>query len=119
MIFVFAALSSEAENGAKVWPIPLIYLTEKVLLGVALACFLIPILLKRPPVWLKILIVFVGGVSAGIGSIMPFELAPIFFGSRGEIMMATIGLNLVYPFAIALFVFLYMKLTGLSAKDLP
>jgi len=34
-------------------------------------------------------------------------------------MMATIALNLVYPVAIALFIFLFTKLTGVTAKDFP
>jgi thiosulfate dehydrogenase (quinone) large subunit len=119
MMFVFAALGSQAENGEKAWPIHLMHVTEAVLLVVAVVCFLIALFLNRLHVSLKIVVVLVGGVSAGIGSVMPFELAPFFFGSKGEVMMATIALNLVYPVAIALFIFLLMKLTGVNADDFP
>jgi hypothetical protein len=38
---------------------------------------------------------------------MPFELAQFFFGAKGEIMLGTIVLILVYPVAAFLFVFLF------------
>lgn len=119
MMFVFAALGSQAENGEKVWPIHLMHVTEGALLCVAAVCFLIALFFDRLRVSLKVVVVLVGGVSAGIGSVMPFELAPFFFGSKGEIMMATIALILVYPVAIALFIFVLVKLTGVTSDDFP
>jgi thiosulfate dehydrogenase [quinone] large subunit len=119
MMFVFAALGSVAGNGEKVWPVQLMHLSEGALLGIAFVCLLIALFLNRLRVSLKVAVALIGGVSAGIGSIMPFELAPFFFGSRGEIMMLTIGLNLVYPVAIGLFILVFMKLTGVTAKDFP
>jgi len=41
---------------------------------------------------------------------MPFELAPFFFHARGEVMMATIALNLLYPFAAIMFILGYHSL---------
>lgn len=38
---------------------------------------------------------------------MQLELAPLFFHASGEIMLATIALNLVYPVAAFLFILLY------------
>lgn len=119
MMFVFAALGDQGGSGEKVWPVQLMHLTEATLLGVASGCLLITLFLKRLRVSLKVAVVLIGSVSAGVGSVMPFELAPFFFGSRGEIMMATIALNLVYPVAIAVLIFLFMKLTGVTAKDFP
>jgi len=50
---------------------------------------------------------------------MPLELAPFFFGTRGEIMLATVPLILVYPLAAALFIFLFLKLMSAKPPPLP
>ncbi len=119
MMFVFAALGYTAASGEKVWPVRLMHVTEATLLGVALACFLMGAFSPRIPKSLKVAAVLIGGVSAGIGAVMPFELAPFFFGAKGEIMMATIALILVYPMTIALFIYLFMKLMGVTGDDFP
>jgi hypothetical protein len=46
----------------------------------------------------------------GFGLIMPFELAPFFFGVRGEWMMATVGLILAYPVAVLFFIWMFKAL---------
>jgi len=108
MSFVFAYLGSL--NKPPGWPIHLMYLTEAVFVGVAFACVLLAMRLRRigtqPQ---RDMVAVAGGISASFGLIMPFELAPFFFGARGELMMATIGLNLVYPPAAILFIFLFGK----------
>jgi hypothetical protein len=47
---------------------------------------------------------------------MPFELAPFFFNARGEIMMATIALILVYPMAAVLFIFPLRKFMNVTPR---
>jgi hypothetical protein len=106
MMFVFAWLAGK--SGSKDWPAHLIYQTEAVFVGLALICFLIAVFYKRMPGGFKMMVAVVGGISAGFGLVMPFELAPFFFGSRGEIMMASMALILVYPFAAGGFIFLFM-----------
>jgi thiosulfate dehydrogenase [quinone] large subunit len=108
MMFVFAYLANI--NGFKDWPVDLMHQTEMAFVGVALICFLIAVLLKRISEPLKAIVALVGGASAGLGSIMPFELAPFFFGSKGEVMMASVLLVLAYPVAIGMFAFLLRKL---------
>jgi tetratricopeptide (TPR) repeat protein len=108
MTFVFAYLGSF--NKPPAWPIHLMYLTEAAFVIVAFVCALLARRLRsigtRPK---RDMVAAAGGISASFGLIMPFELAPFFFGVRGETMMATIGLNLVYPIAAALFIFLFAK----------
>ena len=53
----------------------------------------------------------------GFGLIMPFELAPFFFGVRGEWMMATVGLILAYPVAVLLFIAMFKTLILPSNDD--
>ena len=64
-------------------------------------------------------IAFLGGVSASFGLIMPFELAPFFFHSRGEIMLATIALNLAYLPVARLFVVLLGLFMSPARKPPP
>jgi len=61
----------------------------------------------------------IGGIATGFGVVMPLELAPFFFGTRGEIMLATVPLILVYPLAAALFIFLFLKLMSAKPPPLP
>ena len=60
------------------------------------------------------LLVTIGSISAGIGVVMPFELAPFFFDVRGEVMMASVMLILLYPFTILGFCLLFLLLTRSS-----
>src|ERR1700722_9897451 len=110
MAFVFAYLGSL--NAPPGWPIHLMYLTEAAFVIVAFACLLLAMRLRRNGTQLKReMVATAGGVSASFGLIMPFELAPFFFGVRGEWMMATILLILVYPLAAVLFIFLFWTFT--------
>jgi hypothetical protein len=101
MMFVFAALGDHASG----WPVQLMHQTEQAFVIVAIAslvlgCFLKGILPYQ-------LFALVGGVAAGFGLIMPFELAPFFFGARGEIMLGSMVLILAYPVAVGVFLFLF------------
>jgi len=108
MSFAFAYLGSLSKPPG--WPIQLMYLTEAAFVTVAFACVLIAIIswVKGAQLWRNTVAV-VGGISASFGLIMPFELAPFFFGARGEWMLATISLNLVYPIAAIFFMFGFRK----------
>ena len=67
---------------------PLIYLIE----GAFVICAFVFILLARRPrrtgMRCKVM-AFAGGISVSFGWIMPFGLASMFFGVRGEWMLAT------------------------------
>jgi hypothetical protein len=80
--------------------------TETALVVVALTCLVLSPFLKRAATC--VVVAVIGGISAGFGLIMPLELAPFFFGARGEIMLGTIALILVYPVAVALFIVLFL-----------
>jgi thiosulfate dehydrogenase [quinone] large subunit len=106
MMFVFASLANrEASHD---WPVQLMHQTEAAFVVVAFTCILLAKLLSRVVPYE--LFAVIGGIAAGFGLIMPFELAPFFFGARGEIMLGTVALILVYPVAIGLFIFLFLKI---------
>lgn len=106
MTFLFAYLGSVSRSPG--WPIHLMHLTEAGFVILTLGCIIAAICLPKVAAsWIRDLISAVGGISASFGLIMPFELAPFFFGSGGEIMLASIVLNLVYPFAAVGFIFLF------------
>jgi hypothetical protein len=108
MSFLFAYLATLSEPPG--WPVHLMYGTEAAFVIVALVCVVLGRVFKGAGTQLKRdLVAAVGGVSASFGLIMPFELAPFFFNSGGEIMLATIALNLVYPIAIIVFISLFRK----------
>jgi hypothetical protein len=50
---------------------------------------------------------------------MPFELAPFFFHSGGEIMMVTMALNLAYLPVAGLFMVLFATLMSPTRKTRP
>lgn len=102
MMFVFASLGKQ-ESG---WPVDLMHQTETVLVVVALICLVLSPFLKRAATCAVVAII--GGISAGVGLIMPFELAPFFFGSRGEVMLGSVLLIFVYPFAVAFFIVVFL-----------
>jgi len=108
MTFLFAYFATLLRPPG--WPVHLIYLTETTFVAVVFTCILIALFWKgrRTRYW-RDTVAAAGGISAGFGLIMPFELAPFFFGVRGEWMMATITLNIFYMPAAALFVFLFAK----------
>jgi hypothetical protein len=112
MTFLFAYLGtlSAPPGTPPAWPVHLMYLTEAAFVAVAFICVLIAMNSRSrgTQLW-RDAVAVVGGVSASFGLIMPFELAPFFFGTRGEWMLATIGLNLIYPIAAVLFIFLFRK----------
>jgi len=114
MTFVFAYIGSF--NKPPAWPIHLMYLTEAAFVIVTFVCVLLTrrsaSIGTRPK---RDMVAAAGGISASFGLIMPFELAPFFFGARGEWMMVTIGLNLAYPIAAALFIFLFAKIMEIDA----
>ena len=87
---------------------------EAAFITVTLVCVLLAVYLRRVGTQLRDLVAAGGGVSASFGLIMPFELAPVFFSARGEIMLATIVLNVVYPIAAVLFIFLFRKFMNVS-----
>jgi thiosulfate dehydrogenase (quinone) large subunit len=106
MMFVFAYFGSrETPFG---WPELLMHQTEAAFVIVAFGSILLGRVLRGIVAYE--LFAIVGGISAGFGLIMPFELAPFFFGARGEIMLGTIVLILVYPAAITVFIFLFLKI---------
>jgi thiosulfate dehydrogenase (quinone) large subunit len=106
MMFVFAyAGSRETPSG---WPVHLMHQTELAFVIVAFICLLLGRVLRGIVPYG--LFAVIGGIAAGFGLVMPFELAPFFFGARGEIMLGTIVLILVYPVAVALFIFLFLKI---------
>jgi thiosulfate dehydrogenase (quinone) large subunit len=106
MMFVFASLGSrETPSG---WPVHLMHQTEWAFVIVAIICMLLGRLLRGIVPYE--LFAIVGGIGAGFALVMPFELAPFFFGSSGEIMLASMALILVYPVAVALFIFLFLKI---------
>jgi tetratricopeptide (TPR) repeat protein len=108
MSFLFAYLGTFAKPPG--WPIHLMYLTEVAFVIVTFGCLLIGGRLRRSGTQSqRYLIAAIGGISASFGLIMPFELAPFFFGVAGEWMLATITLNVVYPVAAALFIFLFAR----------
>jgi thiosulfate dehydrogenase [quinone] large subunit len=115
MMFVFGMIGQS--GGSRDWPVHLMHQTEAAFVIVAAICLMLAIAWKSIGISngigteaLRGVIALVGGVSAGFGLVMPFELAPFFFHSKGEIMLATIGLNLVYLPAAALFILLFARL---------
>jgi hypothetical protein len=129
MMFLFAWLGQPSEfSGWQTsgWPIHLMHRTETAFVVVALMCMTLAIVCK--PFWisnsigaevLRGVIAFVGGVSASFGLIMPFELAPFFFHSSGEIMMVTMALNLAYLPVAGLFMVLFATLMSSTRKTRP
>jgi hypothetical protein len=113
MSFLFAYLGSL--NKLPGWPIQLMYLTEAAFVAVAFMCVLIAVISrgKAKQLW-RDAVAVAGGVSASFGLIMPFELAPFFFGARGEWMLATILLNLVYPVAAILLTWGFRKFMNVN-----
>jgi thiosulfate dehydrogenase [quinone] large subunit len=108
MTFLFGYLGSLSTPHD--WPVQLMYRTEAAFVVVAFVCILLAMILRRVGTQLaRDVVAVVGGVSTSFGLIMPFELAPFFFNARGEIMLATIALVLVYPIAAVLFIFLFRK----------
>lgn len=110
MMFLFAYIGSRTGSSHNEWPLSLIYATEGALIVLSIFCIFVAVRLRRsgPTPWRGV-IAFIGGVSVSFGLIMPFELAPMFFGVGGEWMMATMLLILLYPFAAALFISLFWK----------
>jgi len=102
MMFVFAYLGKQ-ESG---WPVHLMYQTETAFVAVALTCLVLSPFLKRAVTC--IVAAVIGGISAGFGLIMPFELAPFFFGARGEVMLGSILLIFVYPVVAAFFIVVFL-----------
>ena len=118
MTFLFAYLASLSQPPG--WPLHLIYATETAFVIVAFTCVVLAMVLRRVgSQWTCDIVAVVGGVSAGFGLIMPFELAPFFFDVHGEIMMASIALILVYPIAAVLFVFLFRKFMDVTPRTRP
>ncbi len=105
MMFFFASLSSA--NGSREWPVSLMHTFEAGFVLTTLVCIVLAVRWRDCQTEWSNAVAFVGGVCASLGLIMPFELAPFFFGAKGEIMLGTIVLILVYPVAAFLFVFLF------------
>jgi thiosulfate dehydrogenase (quinone) large subunit len=112
MTFVFAYIGSL--TGTRDWPVALMHRTEAAFIIVAVGCLLLGLIIQNQVV--RDMLAAVGAVSASFGSIMPFELAPFFFGSRGEIMMASILLIFAYPVAAVPFIFLFRGLMNITRK---
>jgi len=118
MMFVFAYLGSQSTPPG--WPVQLIYLTEAAFITVAFVCVFLAARLRGTGTSdNRDAVAIVGGASASFGLIMPFELAPFFFNARGETMMLTIVLILVYPIAGALFIFLFRKFMNVTRAHRP
>ena len=111
MMFVFAYIGTlTSPPGSNDWPVTLMYVTEAALVLMAFVCLSITgIMRRKAPIWRDVVAV-VGGISAGVGLIMPFELAPFFFHAPGEIMLGTIVLILAYPVLVIPFILGLRKL---------
>jgi len=109
MTFLFAYLGSL--SGSKDWPVHLMHQAEVgfVLTAVGSVLIIVALNIARGPRWLREGVAAIAGVSTSFALIMPLELAPFFFGVRGEIMMVTIALVLVYPIAALGFFFLFRR----------
>jgi tetratricopeptide (TPR) repeat protein len=117
MMFVFAYLGSVSTPPG--WPFRLIYLTEATFVIAALVCaFLARRLRQTGAQFKRDAVAAVGGISAGFGLIMPFELAPFFFNARGEIMLGTVVLIPIYPIAVILFALGFSKFMKGGRPDL-
>ena len=101
MMFVFASMGNHATG----WPVHLMYVTEAAFLVAAFGALVFGSGLSEIVPYQ--LIAVVGGIGAGFGLIMPFELAPFFFGARGEWMLATMCLILAYPIVVPIFIRMY------------
>jgi hypothetical protein len=115
MMFVFAYIASlSSPPGSNEWPVTLMHVTEVALLILAFACVSIAAVWRaRVPALWRVAVAVVGGVSTGVGLIMPFELAPFFFHAPGEVMLGTIALILAYPVLVIPFVIgLHKLMTG-------
>jgi uncharacterized membrane protein (DUF2068 family) len=115
MMFVFAKMAESSEPSG--WPVHLMHQTEAAFVITALVCTALAIVWACIGVSSSIgaqavrgVIAFAGGVSASFGLIMPFELAPFFFHSKGEIMLATMTLNLAYLPVAGLFMVMFATL---------
>jgi hypothetical protein len=102
MMFVFASLGNQQSG----WPVQLMHQTEGAFIAIALVCFVLALFLKR--VATCVVVAVIGGISSGFGVVMPLELAPFFFGARGEVMLASVLLIFAYPIAVALFIVLFL-----------
>jgi hypothetical protein len=90
--------------------IRLMHGTEVVFVVVALACISLAVSSRLFGVRVnRGAVAVIGGISGSFGALMPLELAPYFFKVRGEIMLATIALNLVYPIMAIIFAFLFRE----------
>ncbi len=112
MMFVFAGLASR--DGSRDWPVSLMHAAEAGFVLATLVCILLAVRLRRSQTEWRNAVAYVGGVCASLGLIMPFELAPFFFGAKGEIMLGTILLIFFYPVAAFLFVFMFRKFMKLA-----
>jgi len=101
MMFVFASMGNQPNN----WTEHVMYATEASFVLVAFACLFLGRQLSETVPYQ--VIATMGGIGDGFGLVMPFELAPYFFGVRGEWMMATIGLILAYPIVVPFFIRMY------------
>jgi hypothetical protein len=116
MMFAFAYLASL--SGSHDWPVRLMYLTEAAFVIVAFGCVLLAASAKGTGAQLtRDIVAVVGGISTSFGLLMPLELAPFFFGVRGEWMLATMGLILLYPIAAVLFFFLFQKFMSVRREN--
>ena len=104
MMFVFASEANQASG----WPVHLMHQTEAAFVAVAFGSVLLGMLLRGIIPYQVFAII--GGIGAGFGLIMPLELAPFLFGARGEIMLGTVALILVYPVAVVVFILWFLKL---------
>lgn len=110
MTLVFAYLSSISNPPG--WPIHLMHITEAVFCVLAAFCSFV--MLNRPAIFSRRAIeaiAVVGSIALAFALVMPFELAPFFFGARGEIMLATFVLGPIGYVALSvLFIGLSLKL---------
>jgi len=96
------------------WPVHLMHQTEAAFAIVAVICLLLTPFLRMTATSLPV--AFIGGISAGFGTMMPLELAPFFFDVKGEAMLGTILLVFLYPVATGLFIVLFVALSK-PARD--
>jgi hypothetical protein len=90
MMFLFAYLGKFGDP--KGWPVGLIHTTEICFVASAMVCVCLLYYCKRMNLvhsTFRALVAYSGGILFAFSLVMPMEMAPIFFGVRGEIMLAT------------------------------
>ena len=102
------------EKNLSGWPLNFIYAFEAsciAIAGMALICLVVSGR-RSYSLWRECASVL-GGAFAGLAAVIPVALAPFFFHTNGEIMLATLPLSLIAgPILMAVFIYLFGKVFG-------